>query len=127
MLVMSLCLFSSCSKDDEGESAEIPSGLIGTWRKTSGADKYDMSFTFKSDGTGTGSINHNRILSYRSYSFKYSYKSSGKVVCDAICVSVDESGEDTQSTTLTFTYNGGSTLSGIDTGNTAFAGCTFKK
>lgn len=118
---------SSCGSDDEDDDyASVPSGLIGTWYKVSGAEKYSMNFTFNSDGTGTGDESHNKIISYSSFVFTYKYKSNGDVVCDYTRVMVDEDGEQTGHGTMIFNYNG-SKLIFTKTPNSSWVGCEFSK
>ena len=63
--------FVSCSDDDENtDSVPIPSNLIGTWYKTSGATKHSMSFTFNEDGTGSGNSSHNKNHKKIDYEMK---------------------------------------------------------
>ena len=59
--------------------------------------------------------------------FNYSCKKNGDVGWKGTCVTMDESSEEAHSVELKFNYSGGSRLTGIETGNTAFAGCTFSK
>ncbi|MBQ9361909.1 MAG: hypothetical protein IJT97_00640 [Bacteroidaceae bacterium] len=133
-LAISLCLFTSCGKDDDDSSsssagtssASIPNGLIGSWYKAFGDSRYSMNFTFNANGTGYGTINHNKIISYNAFTFTYTYRSNGDVVCTGTRAMADENGEETVSTTLTFRYNGNSlTLS--KAANSLWEGSTFTK
>ena len=133
-LTSSVCFFTSCSKDNDSNSspstgtnsASIPSGLIGTWFKTSGTSRYSMNFTFNANGTGQGTINHNSIISYNAFTFTYTYRSNGDVVCTGTRVMADENGENTVPTSLTFQYNG-STLTLSKGDNSLWEGSTFSK
>lgn len=117
---------SSCGDDDEGDSANVPSELIGTWYKISGPSKYSMNFTFNSDGTGKGDVSHNNIISYSSFVFTYSYKNNGDVICNYTRVMVDEESEQTGTGTMVFNYkNNKLTLSKAP--NSSWEGCEFSK
>ena len=119
---------SSCGSDDDGKGggANIPAGLVGTWYKTSGASKYSMDFTFNSDGSGSGYVSNDRIVSFSNFVFTYSYKSNGDVICNYTRVMVDEDGEQTVTGMMTFNYNNGK-LTFVDTPNNSWAGCVFSK
>jgi len=120
--------FVSCSDDDENtDSIPIPSNLIGTWYKTSGATKHSMSFTFNEDGTGSGNASHNKIIWIDTWAFKYKCKQNGDIICDAITTHVDEDGESSGSRTLIFNYNG-NTLTVVDLNNREdWKGAVFEK
>ena len=127
MVTMLSVGLSSCSRDDdEGSSANIPTGLLGTWYKTSGASKYSMNFTFNSDGTGKGDVSHNNIISYSSFSFTYRYKSNGDVTCDYTRVMVDEESEQTGTGTMVFNYSNGK-LTLVQAPNSSWEGGEFSK
>ena len=131
VLMAFVCVtFTGCGDDDDdGGSASIPSGLIGTWYKTSGtgvSNKWSINVTFNADGTGSGRASHNNITSIHTWGFTYKYKSNGDVVVDATEVSVDEDGSDTFKRAMTFHYNG-TYLTGIDSNNGNWTGCTFEK
>ena len=117
--------FTACGGDDD-DSSTIPSGLIGTWYKVSGSYKYSMEFTFKSDGTGTGFVKHNSIISMSTFAFKYSYKSNGQVECSGVRVMADENGEDEASTKLTFQY-ADNKLTLTSAPNSSWEGAGFNK
>lgn len=135
MMAFVVCIgFAACGDDDENvgggsSSSSIPSGLIGTWYKTSGtgvSNKWSIRITFNADGTGTGQASHNNIVSIHTWVFTYQYKSNGDVVVDATETSVDEEETNTFKRKMTFHYNG-KTLTGIDSGNGNWEGCTFEK
>ena len=126
LMVLACGMMVSCGGGGDDDSTSIPPGLIGQWYKSSGAGKYSMQFTFKADGTGIGTINHNSIISMNSFAFKYSYKSNGLVECEGIRVMVDENGEDEVSTKLTFQYNE-KTLTLKDADNSNWFGAVFTK
>ena len=127
MLMAVLCVgLVSCSKDDDDDSVAIPSGLVGTWYKTSGASKYSMSFSFTSAGTGTGNVSHNNIISKSAFAFKFSYKSNGEVVCEGTRVMSDEDKTETTSANLKFRYSSGK-LTFTDAPNTAWVGAVVEK
>ncbi len=120
--------FVACDKDDD-ESAPIPSNLIGTWYKVSGAYKYSLNFTFYSDGTGEGyasRANNSGIASYSSFWFTYKYKSNGDIVCDYSRAMVDSNGEDTAKGTMIFNYSG-SKLTLNSAPNISWEGSEFSK
>ena len=127
MLMAVLCVgLVSCSKDDDDDSVAIPSGLVGTWYKTSGASKYSMSFSFTSAGTGTGNVSHNNIISKSAFAFKFSYKSNGEVVCEGTRVMSDEDKTETTSANLKFRYSSGK-LTFTEAPTTAWVGAVFEK
>ena len=127
-IVMMACLcvsFVSCGDDDD-DTTTAPKELFGSWYKTSGADKYSMSFTFDSDGTGYGNVSHNKIISYSAFTFTYKYKANGDVVCDYIREMVDEESEQTGSGSMTFNYNAGK-LTFTKAPNSSWEGAVFSK
>lgn len=116
---------AACGDDDDSGSS-IPAELPGTWYKVSGDYKHSMQFTFNADGTGSGYINHNSIISMNSFAFKYTYKSNGEVDCKGTRLMVDEDSEEEVPTTLKFQYSGSTmTLTGAD--NSGWLGAVFNK
>ena len=127
VVMFSICLMSCSSDDDDNDDyVSVPSDLIGTWHKTSGADKYNLTFTFNSDGTGIGDKSHKKIYSLATYSYTYKYKSNGDVVCDYTCVTVDEDGEQKGQGTMIFNYSDGK-LTFTKAPNSSWVGCEFSK
>lgn len=125
--VMAISLsFTSCSDDDDDASDTDRSELVGRWNKASGAARYSAYFTFNSDGSGTGYINNNSIISVRSYAFEYSMNSKGDVTCRGTYAQADEDGTRTYQTTFKF-HLSGSTLTLTDFHDGKFEGVTFRK
>lgn len=125
-LMAFVCInFVACGKDSD-DNAEIPADLAGTWYKVSGSSKHNMEFTFNSDGTGTGHINHNNIISMNQFIFKYNYKSNGRVECKGTRIMVDENAEEEVSTKLTFQYSG-QTMTLKEADNSNWLGAVFNK
>ncbi len=134
MVTMLSVGLSSCKKSEDGDNGgndggnitNAPAGLIGTWYKTSGASKYSLNFTFKSNGTGEGKVEHNNIISYSTFAFTYTYKSNGDVTCKYTRIAIDEDGEQTGSGTMTFNYSNNK-LTFTDAPNTSWIGAVFTK
>lgn len=57
LTIMMVALISiglaSCSDDDEDELGSVSNEIVGTW-KGSYSNRYFLSLTFNSDGTGSG-------------------------------------------------------------------------
>lgn len=129
VIMMMATIFISCGSsddDDDDKYASVPSELIGTWHKVSGADKYNLAFTFNSDGTGKGDKSHTRIYSIATYIYTYKYKSNGDIICDYTCVMVDEDGEQKGQGTMIFHYSDNK-LTFTKAPNTSWVGCEFSK
>lgn len=127
LMVFACVGFVACGDkdDEEGGGDAIPSGLVGSWYKDSGAVKYSMTFTFKADGTGTGYSSHNNIYSEDAFSFTYTVKGS-TITCKGIRAHVDEDNDDTSNITLKFDYRG-STLTLTDAPQKLWIGAVFSK
>ncbi len=127
MVALTSFSFASCGgDDDDDDDVPVPSGLIGTWYKVSGAERYNLRFTFNADGTGDGYKETKNIYMVTYFVYNYKYKSNGDVICDYSHVSVDENGEEKGTGTMMFNYSGGK-LTMTKATNLAWIGCVFSK
>ena len=115
------------SDDDDRSPTEVPRDIIGQWYNISNTT-YSMNFVFKNDGTGTGEISHNRIISISTFAFSYTYSSNGDITCVGKRAMVDEENAETVDTRLVFHYDKSTkrlTLTDGDNGN--WHGAVFEK
>lgn len=130
VIIVSSMSFTACGGSDDdggGDTAPVPKELIGQWYNTSNST-YSMNFTFKNDGTGTGEISHNRIISFSTFAFSYTYSSNGDITCVGKRAMVDEENAETVDTRLVFHYDKSTkrlTLTDGDNGN--WHGAVFEK
>ena len=114
--VLCASFFASCGDDDEDIGGNSP--IVGTWKGTNGT--WHFSYTFNSNGTGSGSGYTNRGSQYRC---EFTWSGKNTVKCKGAAAEVSFDGETTtyDNWTTTF-YVKGTTMTGGQ-----WAGITFTK
>lgn len=108
LTIMMVALISiglaSCSDDDEDELGSVSNEIVGTW-KGSYSNRYFLSLTFNSDGTGSGereTLNKNGyVAEYWDYTFIWGRKGN-KVNIKGSCIDVEV--EEDHTTEHTYSY-----------------------